>query len=122
MASAGQKMKLREITGGFAVFILGVVVTIFLWWFFGGLGFWSLPGFALMLAGLGEILYKVYSIRISERSSALHGGMLTFFIGIAMYFSFASHVMLGMLQIISLAVMVMGIIAVAVGMLFRHKT
>jgi hypothetical protein len=120
--SIWEKMKANHAMSGFAVIITGIIITVFLWWFFGGLWFGELPGLAIMLIGVAEIFYISYEAFTDKRSTMLHLGLLVLFIGVASYLSFASHVMLGTLQIISLAGIVIGIILLAIGVISARKT
>jgi hypothetical protein len=117
-----QKMKTNHAMAGFATIITGIIITVFLWWFFGGFWFGELPGLAILLIGVAEIFYIIYGAITDKKSTLLHVGLLVLFIGVAGYLSFASHVMLGILQIASLAVMVIGIILLAIGTISARKT
>lgn len=112
-----QKLKANGLIGGFATIIAGIVITTFLWWFFSGFGFWELPGLAILFIGVAEIFYTVYRTSTGKKLTWIHGGLLVLFIGVSGYLSFVSHVMLGTLQIVSLAVMVIGIILLAIGII-----
>ena len=116
-----QKMKTNHAMGGFAAVITGIIITIFLWWFFGGFWFGELPGLAILFIGVAEIFYIIYGAITDKKSTVLHVGLLASFIGVAGYLSFASHVMLGTLQIASLAVMVIGIILLAIGIIAPRR-
>jgi len=117
-----QKMKTNHAMSRFATIIIGVIITVFLWWFFGGFWFGELPGLAILFIGVAEIFYIIYGAITDKKSTLLHVGLLVLFIGVAGYLSFASHVMLGTLQIASLAVMVIGIILLAIGTISAPKT
>jgi len=117
-----EKMKKNHAIGRFAIIITGIIITAFLWWFFGGFWFGELPGVAILFIGVAEILYVTYAAITDKKSTLLHVGLLVLFIGVAGYLSFASHVMLGILQIASLAVMVIGIILLAIGTISARKT
>ncbi len=116
-----EKMKKNHAIGGFAVVIIGIIVTAFLWWFFGELWFGELPGFAILFIGVAEIFYAIYKAITEKKSTPLHMGLLVLFIGVACYLSFASHVMLGTLQLASIAVVVIGIILLAVGIISARR-
>ncbi len=115
-------MKTNHATSRFATIITGIIITAFLWWFFGGLWFGELPGLAILFIGVAEVFYIIYGAITDKRSTMLHVGLLALFIGVASYLSFASHVMLGTLQIASLAAMVIGIILLAIGIISTHRT
>lgn len=117
-----QKMKTNHAMGGFAAVITGIIITIFLWWFFGGFWFGELPGLAILFIGVAEIFYTTYGAVTDKKSTLLHAGLLVSFIGVAGYLSFASHVMLGTLQIFSLAVMVIGVILLIIGIISGRRT
>lgn len=106
---------------GLTVLVIGAILSVFLWWFFGGIGFWMLPGFAAIFIGIGEILYKALLRNASERSTTLRAGIMTFFAGIALYVSVATQVMLAYMQVISLIVIALGIVGAAAGMFLRRK-
>ena len=116
-----QQMKMNHAVRGFAAVATGIVVTIFLWWFFGGFGFWAFPGLAILFLGMGEILFVVYRVTTGKKSGLTHGGLLTLFLGVSMYVSLSGHVMLGTLQMISLLVMGIGILLSAVGGFLRAE-
>lgn len=117
-----EKMKTNHAIGGFTIIITGIIITAFLWWFFGGFWFGELPGLAIMFIGVAEIFYITYVTITDKTSTLLHAGLLVLFIGVAGYVSFVSHVMLGILQIASLAVMVLGIILLAIGIISARRT
>ena len=114
-------MKSNHAMGGFAVIITGIVMIVFLWWFLGGFGFWQLPGLAILMAGIGEILYILYKISAGRKSTLVHIGLPLLFVGIAFYLSFAGHVLLGTLQILSLVPIVTGIVLVPIGVISGRK-
>lgn len=115
-------MKMNHAVRGFAAVVTGIIVTIFLWWFFGGFGFWAFPGLAILFVGIGDIFFSVYRVTTGKKSALTHSGLLTLFLGVSMYVSLAGHVMLGTLQMISLIVMGVGILLSAVGAFLRAKT
>ena len=119
--STWQKMKSHHAMGGFATVITGIIITAFLWWFFGGLWFGQLPGLAILLIGVAEILYTVYGATTDKKSTTLHAGLLVVFIGFAGYLSLSGHVMLGTLQIASLAIIVVGVILLAIGAISARR-
>ena len=116
-----QEMKMNHAIRGFAVAVTGTIVTVFLLWFFGGFGFWELPGLAILFVGIAEILYTVYAVYVGKKSTWTHLGLLVLFLGISIYAGLASHVMLGTLQIISFAVMVIGVLLLAIGIVSHPK-
>jgi hypothetical protein len=116
-----QEMKSSHSIRWFAVIITGMVVIVFLWWFFGGFGFWQLPGLAILMAGIAEILYILYKISTGRKSTLVHVGLPLLFIGIACYLSFAGHVLLGTLQIMSLVLIVIGIVLLPIGVISSRK-
>jgi hypothetical protein len=116
------KMKMNHAIGGFAAIITGIIITVFLWWFFGEFWFGELPGLAILFVGLGEILYAIYGAMTDKKSTLLHTGLLTSLIGVAGYLSFAGHVMLGTLQIASLVLVVIGIILLVIGIISASRT
>jgi hypothetical protein len=120
-AVTSQRTKDSGITNRLAVLVVGVILSVFLWWFFGGLGFWVLPGFAVIFISIGEILYKALLRNVSERSATLRAGIMTFFVGVALYVSVATQVMLAYIQMISLIVIALGVIGAAAGMFLRSK-
>jgi len=120
-AVTSQRTKDSRITNRLAVLVVGVILSVFLWWFFGGLGFWVLPGFAVIFISIGEILYKALLRNVSERSATLRAGIMTFFVGVALYVSVATQVMLAYIQMISLIVIALGVIGAAAGMFLRSK-
>ena len=115
------KIEHSGIARGLTIFIAGVILSVFLWWFFGGIGFWVLPGFAIFFIGIGEILYKLFLRNVGGRPGTLRAGVMTFFIGIALYASVATQILLAYMQMISLIVIALGIIITAVGMFLRKK-
>jgi hypothetical protein len=115
--STWQKMKTNHVMSGLAITITGIIVTAFLWWFLRGFSFLGLPGFAILFIGIAELLHTIYLTTTEKTSTLLRAGLLTLFIGVAGYLSFASHVMLGTLQITSLAVIVIGIVLLVAGIL-----
>jgi len=116
-----QKMKATDAISGLVTIIAGAIITGFLWWFFGSFGFWELPGLLILLVGIAEVLYKVFIAQTNQRSARLHGGLIIMFIGFASYLSFSAHIMLGVYQIISLAIIAIGIISTAIGMMTARK-
>lgn len=116
-----QEMKSSHAIRWFAVIIAGMGAVVFLWWFIGGFGFWQLPGLAILLAGIAEILYILYKISTGRRSTLVHVGLPLLFIGIACYLSFAGHVLLGTLQILSLVLIVIGIVLLPIGIISSRK-
>jgi hypothetical protein len=120
-SSLWQKMKANHAMGGLAAIITGVVVIVFLWWLLGGFWFGQLPGVAIVLAGVAEILHAVLGALTDKRSKLLHAGLLVLFLGVAGYVSFASHVMLGTLQLLSLVVLVIGAVLIAIGAISTRK-
>jgi len=116
-----QEMKMNHVISGFAVTLTGMIVTAFLWWFFGGFGFWALPGLAILLIGVAELCYIVFKAITGNKSTVLHTGLLVLFVGAAGYLSLASHVMLGVLQIVALVLMVIGIVLFAIGITRASK-
>lgn len=119
--STWQRMKMNHAVRGFTAIATGIVVTIFLWWFFGGFGFWAFPGLAILFVGIGEIFFVVYMVSTGKKSGLTHSGLLTLFVGVSLYLSLAGHVMLGALQMISLVVMGIGILLSVVGAFLRPK-
>ena len=117
-----QEMKMNHAIRGFAVVVTGIIMTAFLLWFFGGFGFWELPGLAILFIGVAEIFYTIYMAYVGKKSTWIHMGLLVLFIGISIYGSLAGHVMLGTLQMISLVVMVIGILLLIVGIVSHPKT
>ena len=115
-------MKTNHAIRGFATIITGIIITVFLWWFFNGFGFWALPGIGILFIGVAETFYTIYGSTRGEKSTWIHAGLLILFVGVAGYISFASHVMLGTLQIFSLIVTVIGLMLLAVGIFSRSKT
>jgi len=117
MADIWQEMKMNHLIRGSAILVTGIIVTAFLWWFFSGFGFWELPGMAILFVGVAEILYTAYGSITEKRSKWIHAALLVSFIGVAGYLSFASHVMLATLMITFLAILVVGVILFAIGII-----
>ena len=117
-----QEMKSSHAIRWFAVTITGMAVIAFLWWFLGGFGFWQLPGLAILMAGIAEILYILYKINTGHKSTLVQVGLPLLFIGIACYLSFAGHVLLGTLQIMSLILIVIGLVLLPIGIISSRKT
>ena len=117
-----EKMKTNHAIGGFITIITGIIITIFLWWFFGGFWFGELPGLAILFIGIAEISYIIYGAITDKKSLLLHAGFLILFIGIAGYISFAGHVLLGILQIVSIIAMVIGILLLIIGIISTLRT
>jgi hypothetical protein len=115
MANIWQDMKMNHAIRGFTVIVVGIIITIFLWWFFSGFGFWQVPGMAILFIGLAEILYTAYGSVAKKKSGLLHAGLLLFLVGVAGYLSLMSHVMLATLLVVSLAILVVGLVLVAIG-------
>ena len=115
-------MKMNHAVRGFAIAVTGIIVAVFLVWFFGGFSFWVLPGLAILFVGIGEILYTIYAVYVGKKSTWTHAGLLVLFAGISVYVSLASHVMLGTLQIISFAVMLIGVLLLVVGIVSHPKS
>jgi hypothetical protein len=114
-------MKSNHGIRGLTVIITGIVVTVFLWWFLGGFGFWTLPGLTILMVGIAEVLYILYTISMNRKSALLHVGFPLLFLGIGFYMSFAGHVILGTLQILSLALLVVGMLLSAIGAFSSRK-
>ena len=117
-----EKMKTNHAISGFIAIVTGIIITIFLWWFFGGFWFGELPGLAILFIGIAEILYIIYGAITDKKSSLLHAGFLILFISVAGYISFAGHVLLGTLQIISIITMVIGILLLIIGIISTLRT
>jgi hypothetical protein len=119
--SIWQKMKTNHAMSGIATLTTGIIITAFLWWFFGGLWFGELPGLAILFIGVAEVFYTVYLAFTDQKSTLLHVGLLVFFIGVAGYLSFISHVMLGTLQLTFLAIIVIGLVLLVYGAFSARK-
>jgi hypothetical protein len=117
MANIWQDMKVNHAIRGFATLVTGIIITLVLWWFFSGFSFLTLPGVAILFIGVAEILYSVYGSLTDKKSRWVHAGLLLSLIGVAGYLSLASHVMLAILMIASLAMLVIGLISFAIGII-----
>lgn len=114
-------MKNNGIVGVLAVVVAGIILTAFLWWFFGGFGFWTLPGILLLFVGVAETLSRAYIAVADKKSTTLRMGLVVLFVGLAGYITFAGHVLLGILQMLSIAIAVIGILVFIIGIV-RPKT
>jgi hypothetical protein len=121
MANTWQEMRMNHAVRGSALVVAGVILTVFLMWFFGGFGFWGFPGLAILLVGVGDVLFTLYRTMARKGSRLIHSGFLTLFFGIAMYLSLAGHVMLGFLQMVSLAVVTIGLLLALAGAVTRSN-
>lgn len=119
--NAQERLKKNLPIAGFAIIIIGVVLTMFLWWFFGGFGFWALPGLALLFIGVSESAYKLYAANTNRKAPMLRGGLVLLFIGAACYFSFASYVVFAMFQMISMILAVIGLLLLVAGLARARK-
>jgi hypothetical protein len=117
MANTWQDMKMNHAIRGLTTLVTGVIATVFLWWFFNGFGFWTLPGVTILLIGLAEILYTAYGSITEKKSIWIHAGLLLSFVGVAGYISFVSHVMLAIFLIVFSAAMVIGLILCIIGII-----
>jgi hypothetical protein len=120
--NVGQKLHMKFVAGGLTTFVVGIVMTAILWWFFGGFGFWELPGVMILFLGVAEILYEVYVANTQKRTSLLRGGLFLVFIGLAGYLSFAGYFVYGTFQMLSVIVTVVGIVFLVAGFFSAHKT
>ncbi len=114
-------MKTNHAVRGFSFLTLGIILTLFLYLFFSGFGFWVFPGLLVLFLGLGDVLFVSYKTATRRGSGLIHGGLLTLFLGIAMYLSLAGHVMLGLLQMVSLGIIAVGVLLSAAGAITNPK-
>jgi hypothetical protein len=121
-ANIGPKLSLRLVASGLAIFVVGLVLTVILWWFFGGFGFWELPGVTVLFIGVAEILYKTYVASIHRKGLLLRMGLILAFIGLAGYVSFANYYVYGTFQLFSVIAAVFGIVLLMAGSFLAHKT
>ena len=98
------------------IIAFGAILTTVLWWLFGGIGFWSLPGLIVLFIGFAEIINKVLVAK------DLRVGLIVLFVGLASYLSFGMHVVLGVLQLLSIAVIALGLIILAKEFISAPKT
>jgi hypothetical protein len=120
--NVGQKMSLKVLSIGLTTFVCGIVLTVFLWWFFGGFGFWEWPGLAIMFVGVAEIFYRIYVVSLHRKGSLLRAGLFLAFIGLASYLNFSGYFVYGTLQLLSVIVAVFGIVLLLAGSFLAHKT
>jgi hypothetical protein len=120
--NVSQKMSLKIISSGLTAFVVGIVLTVSLWWFFGGFGFWEWPGLAIMFIGVAEILYKTYVASLHRKGTMLRAGLFLAFIGLASYLNFSGYFVYGTLQLLSTITTVFGIVLLIAGSFLTHKT
>lgn len=113
--STMQSVKNAGIVGELEIIVFGVVVMLFSAWLFGGFGYWQLPGLVILFIGLSELINKFYKTK-TDRAD-LRVGLLVTFIGLAGYLSFVLHVVFGGPQIISVAIIVLGLLLLVKGIL-----
>ena len=111
--------------GGYAsaitAIIVGFVVTLILFFFFAGFGFWALPGMLIIFAGIAVGLNTLLSASVPNPNSTLRSGLLVLFLGLGAFLSFMPHVLLGTFQIMTLVLTVIGVIATASGLYKGYK-
>lgn len=111
--------------GGYAsaitVIIVGFIVTLILFFFFAGFGFWALPGMLIIFAGIAVGLNTLLSTSLQNPNSTLKSGLMVLFLGLGAFLSFMPHVLLGTFQIMTLAVTVIGVIVTASGLYKGYK-
>lgn len=97
---------------GIITIVIGFVFSIILALFFGGYSFWLFPGLLVISLGVADVLNKVYFIAKGKKSKDLWIGMTVFFIGFSGYLSVMTHVMLALIQTITMLVMIIGFIVI----------
>lgn len=116
-----QRVKSTRIVGELEIIVLGIVVILFCWWLFGGFGYWQLPGLVILFIGLSELINKSLAPEVGKASTSIRVGLLITFIGLASYLSFAMYVVFGILQMISVAIIVIGLILLIKGIISGRK-
>lgn len=106
---------LAEFYGSIMLIIIGVIVTVIVSLFFGGLGFWNVFGFVMIFAGFANIIFGLISEKLPNPNSTLRGGLLIFFIGLACLISFLPHILLGTIQIMTLILTLIGLGVTIIG-------
>ena len=89
---------------------IGVILLLSLCAFFGGYGFWTLPGWLVVSAGVAGAANLACAGLDRGQPVLLRRGIAVFLVGTSCWLSFAPHVMLGILQGISALLTVLGII------------
>ncbi len=116
-----QSVKSTRVVGELEIIVFGIVVILFCWWLFGGFGYWQLPGLVILFIGLSELINKTLAPKVGKTSTSLRVGLLATFIGLAAYLSFAMYVIFGILQMISAAIIVIGLILLIKGIISGRK-
>ncbi|NLT16850.1 MAG: hypothetical protein GXY11_04410 [Clostridiales bacterium] len=86
------------------VICAGVALALLTCLFFGGFGYWALPGLAVLSQGIAGLLIPV----LKSKTARPKWGVRIFCIGVAGIVSFAPHVMLGIMQVVSVLAAVAG--------------
>lgn len=101
--------------GNWVLIGVGVILLLLLCAFFGGYGFWTFPGWLVVLAGIAGVINAAYARLDRGRPRLMRWGTAMLLIGIACYLSFSPHVMLGVLHGVSWFLIGAGLIVTVVG-------
>lgn len=108
-------------TSAITVIIVGFIVTLILFFFFAGFGFWALPGMLIIFAGIAVGLNTLLSASVPNPNSTLKSGLMVLFLGLGAFLSFMPHVLLGTFQIMTLALTIIGVIVTVSGLYKGYK-
>ncbi|MHA1410912.1 MAG: hypothetical protein ACTSQY_11505 [Candidatus Odinarchaeia archaeon] len=102
--------------------IIGACLIIVLSWFFGGFGYWNIPGMIVLFSGFALLIYVLTIPALKNTNPYYKGGLFILLIGAALFLSFIPHILLGTYQIISLVIIVLGILVTVYGLYKALKT
>ncbi len=104
--------------GALVLLVVGIVCTLLLSLYFGGFGYWDFPGLLILAVAFGLILSKAFSLDRRGSRGVWLTGIYFVLIGLAGFLSFVGPILFGLLQMLSLLIVVVGIILIVVA-LFR---
>jgi hypothetical protein len=116
MTKTTEKESSGEFYTSVFLLVLGAIVTFLLSWYFGGFGYWNIPGMIILFAGAAVLIYGLSSPALKTPNPFYRGGLFVILIGLALLVSFLPHLLLGTYQIISLILTVIGIPITAYGL------
>ncbi|MHA1835874.1 MAG: hypothetical protein ACTSYQ_02960 [Candidatus Odinarchaeia archaeon] len=112
----------REIYTPASLLIIGAIITALLSWYYGGFGYWDIPGIIVISIGFGVLIYNFSEPMLKTPNSFYRGGLFIFLIGLAFFIPLIPHILLGTYQIMSFALILIGITITLYGIYKGIKT
>lgn len=100
--------------------VVGAVLTVLLALFFGGFGFWTIPGLAILAVGAAGLISGLLCAR-AARPALMSVGVYILLVGLGCLTGTLPHIMLGVAQYGSGLVMLAGLILTLIGLFLKRK-